>query len=276
MIGWRSELNAVVGFAERQRNLVRRYWTWELVWFFYSLVSVVSIGYLASGLGSLGLGLSHADLHSAQIYLLVGSLLWGYLSMVFVEVSLAISWERWEGTIEYTFMAPVRRASHLIGICVFAILYGLLRSAAVLVVAILAFQLDLREGDLLAAAAVLAAATVPLVGLGILTSVLPLISPEKGEQMTVAAQGFLLLVSGVYYPLSVLPVPLQLAGQVSPLTYTLAGIRGALLGGLHLHDLLPTIGLLLLMGALLIPLGLQVFALAERRAKRLGLLKRSG
>ena len=186
MIGWRLELNAVVGFAERQRNLVRRYWTWELVWFFYSLVSVLSIGYLASGLGSLGLGVSRTDLHAAQIYLLVGSLLWGYLSMVFVEVSLAISWERWAGTIEYTFMAPVRRASHLVGICVFAILYGLVRSAAVLLVAVVAFHLDLEGADLPAAVAVLVAATVPLTGLGIITSVLPLISPEKGEQMTFA------------------------------------------------------------------------------------------
>jgi ABC-type polysaccharide/polyol phosphate export permease len=74
----------------------------------------------------------------------------------------------------------------------------------------------------------------------------------------------------------VLPWPLQAAGYLSPLTYTLAGIRDCLLDGRSLAAELPTIGLLTLMGIVLIPTGLAVFAWAERRAKRLGLLKRSG
>ena len=41
-------------------------------------------------------------------------------------------------------------------------------------------------------------------------------------------------------------------------------------------DQLPTVGILLGMGAVLIPIGFAVFTWAERRAKRLGLLKRSG
>ncbi|HEY8811517.1 MAG TPA: ABC transporter permease [Candidatus Dormibacteraeota bacterium] len=270
----RHEAEALYGFAARQFSLVRRYWAWEILWFFYSLVSVLSIGYLASGLGLAVL--SGREFHRTQLYLLVGSLLWSYLSSVFTDVSFAISWERWEGTIEYTFMAPVRRVTHLLGICLFAIVYGLLRSALVLVIAIPLFNLDLSQADLVAAVAVLAAATLPLVGIGILAAVLPLLSPEKGDQMAMAVQGFLLLVSGVYYPLTVLPWPLQLAGYVSPLTYTLSGIRDSLLQGRHLADTLPTIGLLLLMGLILVPAGLAVFGWAERRAKHLGLLKRSG
>jgi ABC-2 type transport system permease protein len=38
-----------------------------------------------------------------------------------------------------------------------------------------------------------------------MTSVLPLISPEKGVQLGYIAQGLLLVVSGVYYSVSVLP-----------------------------------------------------------------------
>jgi ABC-2 type transport system permease protein len=152
----------------------------------------------------------------------------------------------------------------------------LLRSAIVLAFAIPLFNLDLSQSDAFAAAAVLAAATLPLVGIGILAAVLPLLSPEKGDQMAMAIQGFLLLVSGVYYPLTVLPWPLQVAGYVSPLTYTLSGIRDALLQGRHLPDLMPIMGLLLLMGVVLVPGGLAVFGWAERRAKHLGLLKRSG
>ncbi len=271
-----TELNALFGFAERQMHVVKRYWVWEVVWLFYSLVSVLSIGYLASGLGTLGVQGGSFDLHTAQLYLLIGALLWGYLSLVFMEAAYAISWERWEGTIEYTFMAPVRRVTHLFGICLFAIGYGLARTFVVLLIAIWMFNLDFSHADILAAAAVLAASTVPLIGLSILTSVLPLLSPQKGEQMSVAVQGFLLLVSGVYYPLSVLPLPMQIAGAASPLTYALEGIRRSLLAGASVRDELPAIGILLAMGAVMIPVSLWVFAWAENRAKRLGLLKRSG
>jgi ABC-2 type transport system permease protein len=232
------EMNALFGFAERQLHVVKRYWVWELVWLFYSLVSVLSIGFL--------------------------------------EAAYAISWERWEGTIEYTFMAPIRRATHLFGICFFAIGYGLARTFVVLLIAAAMFSLDFSHADIPAALSVLAASTVPLIGLSILTSVLPLLSPQKGEQMSVAVQGFLLLVSGVYYPLSVLPLPMQVAGAASPLTYALEGIRSSLLDGAGIRAQLPIIGILLGMGAVMIPASLWVFAWAENRAKRLGLLKRSG
>jgi ABC-2 type transport system permease protein len=274
--GLRIEANAFLGFFERQRDLYRRYWVWELVWLVYSIVSTLSIGYLASGLGAVGGSSARANIAAVQLYLLIGSLLWSYLSLVFFEVSFAIAWERWEGTIEYTFMAPVRRVTHLLGICSFAIVYAMLRSVIILAVVAVAFRLDLSHADILSAVVVLAAATLPVLGLGIFTSILPLLSPEKGEQMTVAVQGVLLLVSGVYYPLTVLPTVLRVVGQASPLTYTLTGIRSALLDHVGVGALLGTIALLLAMGAVLIPGGVLVFAKAERRAKRLGLLKRSG
>jgi ABC-2 type transport system permease protein len=273
----RGELNALLGFAERQFHVVKRYWVWEIVWLFYSLVSVLSIGFLASGLGELGVGTAAGfDLHRAQLYLLIGALLWGYLSLVFMEAAYGIAWERWEGTIEYTFMAPVRRITHLMGICLFAIGYGLARTLIVLIAAAAMFKLDFSHADFAGALAVLAACTAPLIGLSIFTAVLPLLSPQKGEQMSIALQGFLLLVSGVYYPLSVLPQPMQWAGAASPLTYALEGIRRSLLDGVGVRQQLPTIALLLAMGALMIPAGVGVFGWAERRAKRLGLLKRSG
>ena len=274
--GMRLEANAFLGFFERQRNLYRRYWVWEVVWLVYSIVSTLSIGYLASGLDAFGGSGAHVNVAQAQLYLLIGSLLWSYLSLMFFDVSFAIAWERWEGTIEYTFMAPVRRVTHLLGICSFAIVYAMLRSVIILAAIALAFHLDLSHADIGAALLVLAAATFPVLGLGIFTSVLPLLSPEKGEQMTVAVQGVLLLVSGVYYPLTVLPAVFRIMGDASPLTYTLTGMRAALLDHAGAGALLGTILLLLAMGAVLIPCGILVFAKAERRAKRLGLLKRNG
>ena len=51
----------------------------------------------------------------------------GVPQILFEFLMETVAWERWEGTIEYTFMAPLSRAMHLAGQGVFAILYGLVR-----------------------------------------------------------------------------------------------------------------------------------------------------
>ena len=77
----------------------------------------------------------------------------------------------------------------------------------------------------------LAISSVSFVGIGMMTAVLPLVSPEKGTQLGFIAQGLLLVVSGVYYPVSVLPQWMQWISVVSPATYTLEGARRAVIDG---------------------------------------------
>ncbi len=94
--------------------------------------------------------------------------------------------------------------------------------------------------------------------------------------MTHVLQATLLLVSGVYYPISVLPDWMQTVAQLSPATYVLEGVRGGLLRGESTADLLPYVWPLLIMGVILIPVGVYIFGQAERYAKRTGKLKRNG
>ena len=53
-------------------------------------------------------------------------------------------------------------------------------------------------------------------------------------------------------------------------------MRAGPLDGRNRLGRLPTVGILLVMGGVMGPASLWVFSLAENRAKRLGLLKRSG
>ena len=46
---------------------------------------------------------------------MVGAIFWNYLSVVFSWIAETIAVERWEGTLEYTMMAPIRRSSQLLG-----------------------------------------------------------------------------------------------------------------------------------------------------------------
>lgn len=269
-----THVRPLYGFFERQTALMRRYWMFELAWFFYCLASVMAIGYLAVGMEKVAGTPVPKD--KVLVYLLTGSLLWNYMSVVFWETANLVTWERWEGTLEYTFMAPVPRATHLAGMALFGVIYGFAYFVVLSAAASLIFHINLAQANLFTALVVLLASVLPLVGLGMMAASLPLLSPEKGMQMTTIIEALLLMVSGVYYPVSVLPSWLQVISKAVPTTYTLQGMRKCLLQGAGLREVLPEIGLLLAIGAVLIPLGGYVFFLTERYCKRVGLLKRSG
>ena len=272
---WRTEMVAVWGYVQRNYFLTKRYFMWELVWLTFTTVNAMSITFIGAGVELVGGG-EGTDTERLMTFLLVGALIWSYLSMIFDVLSETVQWERWEGTIEYTFMSPTSRVTHLLGMGVYAVVYGIVRTAVVLGVAMFAFDLDLSEANYWAALVVLAVCSISLVGFGVVAAVMPLLSPEKGQQVTYIVSAILLLVSGVYYPVKVLPEWMQAVAQFSPVTYALDGSRAALLNGVGLSQLWDSIWPLLIMGAVFVPMGLFVFNLGESYAKRTGKLKRSG
>jgi ABC-2 type transport system permease protein len=269
----RSELIGLSGILERNAYIIRRYIWWELAFFVWTLANTLTIVFIAKGVATPG---SNLDVNRITTVLLIGALIWSYLGMVFELLIEMVQWERWEGTIEYTFMAPLSRPMHLVGTGVFAVLYGIVRTALLFVVVAFFFHLQLPHADYFATLVVLAIASVSFIGIGMMTSVLPLISPEKGVQLGFIAQGVLLVISGVYYPVSVLPGWMQALSTISPATYALRAIRSAIIEGTGLTSLWGSIWPLLAIGAVSIPLGLEIFRRGELYAKRHGKLKRSG
>jgi len=270
-----GRLNLGWAFVERQTNLWKRYWAWELVWLVYGVVNTLAITFIAEEAEQAGIAGSEGAA-GLVIFLLLGTLVWAYLSAVLDDISLVITWERWEGTIEHTLMAPVSRAIHLIGMSVFGVLHAIVRTLLIFAIAVPFFSVDLGQADWFAAAVVILVGSVSVAGLGILTGVLPLLYPERGTQMSFMLQAVVLLVSGVYYSVEVLPGWLRVFAYISPATYILDGIRGAVIDGRGVVDLWETLITLALFGAVLVPGGIAVFSVAEPWAKKTGQLKRQG
>src|SRR6266496_1039370 len=149
----RHELIGLSGVLERNAYLVKRYAWWELAFFVWSLANTLTIVFIAKGIDAAG---GKIDVDRATTTLLIGAVIWSYLGVVFEILTETVAWERWEGTIEYTFMAPLSRAVHLFGVGAFAVLYGVFRSAVLFVVVATFFGLDLPYANFLAAILVLA------------------------------------------------------------------------------------------------------------------------
>ena len=259
--------------VERNWYLIKRYAWWEVAFFFWTAANTLTIVFIAKGVVAEG---GSVNIDRLTTILLIGAVMWSYLGIVFELLIETVAWERWEGTIEYTFMAPLSRAVHLVGQGLFAIAYGLVRAVLLFAIVALFFDLSMPNADFFAALVVLVIASIAFIGIGMMTAVLPLISPEKGMQLGFVAQGMLLVVSGVYYPVEVLPTWMEWLAVISPATYALDGSRDAILSGAGLTTMWDEIWPLLIIGAVSIPIGLATFRTGERYAKRHGKLKRSG
>jgi ABC-2 type transport system permease protein len=260
------DLKASMAFVERNFNLTKRYWGWEVAWLVYSVAGALAVTLIAESLGD----------ERLLMVLVIGTIFWSYLAIVFEFIAEAVQWERWEGTLEYTFMAPVRRYAQLLGAAFYAVLFGLVHTVFVLLALVLFFDLDLSQANFPTAIVFTLLGTVSFIGIGIAASILPLMYVERGAQMVFVLQSVLLLVSGVYYEIEVLPPWMQFISQFSPATYVLDGVRASLIDGKGLDQLLYDVWPLIIMAAVFIPLGLWAFGKAERYAKRTGRLKRVG
>jgi ABC-2 type transport system permease protein len=272
-----GQIGLAYAFVEREIALSRRYWAWELVWIVYGIVTSLSVALIGRAASTIsGQTLDDATVDRFVLYLLVGSIAWRFLGIVFENVTEVIEWERWEGTIEYTFMAPVHRVTHLLGMCASSIIRAIVYSAIILAVVLLFLHVDLSRANALSALVLLGVGSLAFIGLSMGAAIFPLLWTEKGLQMAYIIQAVILLVSGVYYPLDVLPQWMQALSVISPATYVIQGLRSALVDGAGIDRLWSDVWPALLIGAISIPLGLRAFLLAERYAKRTGRLKRSG
>jgi ABC-2 type transport system permease protein len=262
-------------FVERQTNLWKRYWAWEIVWLVYGVVNTLAVTFIAAEAGRTG-AVSQTQVRKLTLFLLIGTLVWAYLSAVLDDMSLVITWERWEGTIEHTLMAPVPRLWHLLGMSAFGVIHAVIRTAAIMACSLPFFTVDLGRASWSAAFVIVAVGSLSLVGLGILAGILPLLYPERGVQMSFMVQALVLLISGVYYSVDILPGWLRDVSYLSPATYLLRGIRSALIDGHGITEQAATLSVLALFGIVIVPLSLAGFSAAENWAKKTGRLKRQG
>ena len=104
------------------------------------------------------------------------------------------------------------------------------------------------------------------VGLGLLSAATTMLV-RRTNPIAVMLAGVSLLLSGVAYPVSVLPPSLRMLGKILPLTHALELVRGSLLRGDHPSQLIEPITALGLFVVVLVPAGVGMFVFALRRAR---------
>jgi ABC-2 type transport system permease protein len=146
-----------------------------------------------------------------------------------------------------------------------------MRTVIYLAWGVLLFRFPIHEANWLGAATILIVSILAFAGLGIISASYLLLF-KRGNPARWLIVGASSLLGGMMYPVSVLPVPLQWMARLLPVTYSLEGMRQALLAGASFAQLWPAVRALLLFATILLPLSSLVFAWALRRTKITGTL----
>lgn len=178
-----------------------------------------------------------------------------------------------EGTLEILAAQPVSPLSLALGWSALPVSQALLDG---ILTAIVAIPLGFSgfTPNLVSTLVVLVVSVVAFLAIGFLGAAL-VVAIQQGIGVMGFVTAGLALTSGAVFPVSVLPAPLQVISDISPLTSALDAMRGALLDGDGLGTLLGDgLGILLLQCAVLLPVSTLVLVGALRYARVKGTLAR--
>jgi ABC-2 type transport system permease protein len=204
-------------------------------------------------------------------FALVGIAFFDYLSVALTTFDASLQEARQNGTLENLLVTQTSLPVILAGSCLYPFVLMSLRTAIYIAWGAILFGFPLQGANWLGAALVLGASVLAFSGLGVLSASYLLIF-KRGNPVNWAVLGLSSVVGGMLYPVSVLPVWLQYVARLTPVTYSLEGMRAAILGHASIRELLPSIGGLLLFAAFLLPITFAIFSWALRRTKVTGTL----
>ncbi len=275
-LGWQMEAN----------------WTDPILFFIYSVAKPLASALILVVMLDVISGGSKPEYRA---FVVVGSALW---SFVLSGVS-GLAWmilddrERYR-MLKYLYVSPSEFLAVVFGRGVARIGVGAMGAAITLVVgvAVLGVPFDIARVHWTLLAAVMVIGVTSILAIGLLLAAICLQTRQESWSYPEAAAGALFLVSGVVFPLAVLPSAVQAIGLITPLTWWIEGVRHALfpggvssiggpgslytqLTGSPAPDPVTIVLALLLSGAVATLAAVAVFRASDRRAKDRGLLDRT-
>jgi ABC-2 type transport system permease protein len=204
-------------------------------------------------------------------FVAVGIVLGAFIQLGLGRVATAIREEQMIGTLESLLMTPTQPVTIQLGAVVYDLFYVPVRTGIFLLVLSLAFGLNFQaEG--IAPALLLLLLFIPFVwGLGVLAAAI-MLTFKRGAAGVGFVATLLVLGSGAYFPLDVLPGWLQQIAQANPITSAVNGMRSALIGGTSWSTSLNEAVRILPASALALAIGLFAFRAALHRERRRGTL----
>ena len=259
-MSWRGELLAVWAVTLRNALMGARN-----VFFFFELLFWPIVGVLSIGLMSRFLELTPAQ----ASFVLIGTIALSIVNVCQLEVAYAVLLDVWSKSLKHQFLAPIGIRHLTLGSWVIGMVRGLLVFGLLAVLGRWAFGFDVGQPGWIALATFLLGCFLTAWVVGVAVCALITLFGNRAEAFAWASVNMVLVLAGIYYPISVLPDAIAAIAKAIPLTYFLDAYR--VYYGFESEFAAP-IATGFALSALYAALAHWAFLAAIQRARRTGLL----
>ena len=199
-------------------------------------------------------------------YLIVGSVGWSFLWSVMSASSISVRSEMMMGTLESLLLSSVKLTTLIVAYTIFGCLLGFISVSIIILVGYFMFNAVIAIN--LYTLVILFLSTVMMTGFGMIFSGLTIWIKNIGDTIPLI-QNITMFFSGVYFPITVLPSPLQKIAKFIPFYYSIEGMR---ISTVEPSESLRYIIILIALSIIFVLVGLYSMKEGVKKAKRDGSL----
>ncbi|MFZ5450234.1 MAG: ABC transporter permease [Thermodesulfobacteriota bacterium] len=212
----RTNLYKIWAFSVRSSLVNRRNVFAMLEMLFWPLIGIFSVGLLTRFL--------HLQADTVS-FILIGAVTMNTVQIAQLDLSYALLYSVWSKSLKHEFIAPVRLTHILMGSGLVGLVRGFLIFVLMGLLSVYFFDMDLTRPGLDGLIWFLLGMFLNAAIIGALVLALVLRFGQRAEVAAWAFSYLMLLLCGLYYPISVLPESVQVLAQFIPLTYFLDYFR---------------------------------------------------
>ncbi len=215
-MSWRSDALAVWAFVVRNLVMGTRN-----VFFFFELLFWPLVGVVSIGLMTRFFGLRPED----TAFVLIGTIALSVVQVCELEVAYAVLFDVWSKSVKHQFLAPIGIRHLTVGSWVVGMLRGLVIFVILAGLGRWAFGFSVLTPGLPALATFLLGCFLTAWIVGVLVCALITLFGNRAEAFAWASVNLVLVLAGIYYPVSVLPPSAAALAAAIPLTHFLDAYR---------------------------------------------------
>ncbi len=227
-------MSSVLALYRARLLILRRYPGWlvmDLLWPFMAVAFPVVIGTAVAGSYSRAIQNFHSRIPGVDpiAFFILGAASMAVISEALWRFGTFIRWEQRVGTLESLLLTPVDPLAILAATSLYSLTRGLVTFFGFVIISDLVLHLGLLSPRLLPGLGILLLGTLPVFGLSMVFGVFILWFREIGSIINIVEWG-LYTVSGVLYPVWLMPKALMVASALLPSTWMVADVRAMVLG----------------------------------------------
>lgn len=204
-------------------------------------------------------------------YVLLSIAFFNYIGVGMGSFSSRLASEQMQGTLEAILITPTSIPTILLSLSIWNFLFATVNMVIYIVMGMLVFKINFANVNILSTLIVTALTIISFSSLGILSASFIMVF-KRGNPLGWIISSVEGLISGVYFPITILPAWLQFLAKFFPITYAVKAIQLAVYKGYSVSQLRWEIGVLFFFSSALLPISLASFKFALKKARRQGSL----